>query len=271
MANVLQMVRDKITGADDVGDLVGEIESTRAKGIAASAELERLEQARLVAEDYDAAKVIEGRIDRVRFEVEKLAAAFPLLENRLSVSRAARNAKLLQKHQEITRKILPRLISAVENCADIQQEATDARDAAIRDLGEGAIQRAIEPITFMGVTLKPFVAIWADAMRKRLEAPAPQPAVAVIAPVPAKPAAKPTPAAPVVHVEPAKPRRPLRNDLVAIEGHRRVKFHRSNIELEDGTLSRVGDVVSVPASVAEKLIEHGGADYAQAPTAGKGN
>ena len=87
---VVAMMKSVVGAGDDVGLLTGEIESTRAKGIAASAELERLEQARLVAEDYDAAKVIEARIDRVRFEVEKLAAALPLLENRLSIARAAR-------------------------------------------------------------------------------------------------------------------------------------------------------------------------------------
>jgi hypothetical protein len=116
MANVLKMVASMVTGVDDVGDLVGEIEATRAKGIASSAQLEQLEQQRLVADTYDDAKLVEARIDRVRFEVEKLAAALPLLENRLSVARAARNRKLLAKHQDAARRLLPRLGACPDSC-----------------------------------------------------------------------------------------------------------------------------------------------------------
>jgi hypothetical protein len=215
MANILTVVKSMAGIGDDVGLLTGEIEATRSKGIAASAELERLEASRLVAEDYDAAKIIDARLDRVRFEVDKLAAALPLLENRLSVARAARNRKLLAKHQDIARKILPRLVSAITAAAEIQQESIDARDAAIADLGEGAVQQAIEPIAYMGMLMKPFVAAWAESMQKRLAAPAPQPAV--VSPVASRAVVAPQrpigskdqrvqAAQPVAPAEPVKPK-----------------------------------------------------------------
>jgi hypothetical protein len=257
---VLQMVRDKMTG-DDVGDLVGEIESTRSKGVVAHTELDRLEAARLVAEDYDAAKTIEARSDRVRFEVDKLAAALPLLENRLSIARAARNRKLLAKHQDAVRRLLPRLVAAVTNAADIQEEAIADREAAIADLGEGAVAAAIEPIAYLGMLTRPFVAIWADAMQKRLVAPAPQSApVAVAKPVPAEPAAKPAPAAPVPSVEPAKPvkRREPRRDKVSVGG-RLVTMLRSGIEI-DGVQCSAGDQVSVTMAQADSLLKAGAAE-----------
>src|ERR1700730_9379492 len=106
MANILTVVKSMAGIGDDVGSLVGEIESTRAKGLAAHAELERLEAARLVADTYDDAQAIEARSDRVRFECDKLAAALLLLENRLSIARAARNRKLLAKHQDAARRLL---------------------------------------------------------------------------------------------------------------------------------------------------------------------
>jgi hypothetical protein len=53
---VLQMVKDAVTGGDDVADLVARLDAERAKGAATCAEIERLEQTRLQAEDYDAAK-----------------------------------------------------------------------------------------------------------------------------------------------------------------------------------------------------------------------
>jgi hypothetical protein len=276
MANVLQMVRDKITGGDDVDALMTQIADTRSAGIRGHAELEKLEAARLAAASYDEARAIDEQIAACRWAVEHAAAQLQTLESRLSIALAARNRKALSRHQDIARKILPRLISAVKNAAEIQAEAMAARDAAVAELGESAVSVNIEPIAYLGLLTPQFVTAWSDSMKKRLAAAEPQPAVAAVAKVPQvatpKPAAKPVvPVAPVAPAEPAKARRPLRNDLLATEGRRRVKFHRSNIELEDGTLSRAGDIVSVPASVAEKLIEHGGADYAQAPTAGKGN
>jgi hypothetical protein len=43
MANVLQMMTNAVTGGDDIGDIVGQLDAAKAKGAAAYQEIERLE------------------------------------------------------------------------------------------------------------------------------------------------------------------------------------------------------------------------------------
>jgi hypothetical protein len=215
------------------------------------------------AEDAD-------KIERRRRECLRLAergeAAMPGMEAALVAARATKQRVALAKHLAAARAVYFKLRDVVEIAASVQHEAILVRQAAIAELSEGVVQQRIGAVAYMGILLPDLVEIWRAHQDRVFAEPATVQAVAaVVAPIAPKPAAK-APAA-----EPVKARRPLRNDLLATECRRRVKFHRSNIELEDGTLSRAGDIVSVPASVAEKLIEHGGADYAQAPTAGKGN
>jgi hypothetical protein len=266
---VLQMVRDKMTG-DDLDDLTRRIDDTRSSGIRGHAELEKLEAARLAAASYDEARAIDEQIAACRWGVDHAASQLQELEQRLSVARAARNRKLLLKHQDIARKILPRLVAAVSNAADVQEEAMAARNAAIADLGEAAVSVHIEASAYLGMLTRPFVDAWADAMAKRLAAPAPQPApVAMVSPRVAEKPARPVgvadkriqPVQPVAPAEPAKSRRPLRAAKVAVGDRRLVKFHRANVELEDGDLSLIGDVVDVPAATAEALVRNAAADY----------
>jgi hypothetical protein len=50
MANVLQMMTNAVTGGDDIGDIVGQLDAAKAKGAAAYQEIERLEVQRLAAQ-----------------------------------------------------------------------------------------------------------------------------------------------------------------------------------------------------------------------------
>jgi hypothetical protein len=109
---VISMVRDAFTG-DNVGDLVGQIDQVRAKGVAAHAKLERLEAARLVAEDYDAAVALGERIARVTWETDRLAALLPQLEERLGIARNAKQKDAIARHAAINRKSWPRFRAAM--------------------------------------------------------------------------------------------------------------------------------------------------------------
>jgi hypothetical protein len=257
--------KSAITGADDVADLEKQIDDTRSAGIRGHAEMDRLEAARLAAQSYSDARAIDEQIAACRWGVEHAAAQLKNLEQRVSIARAARNRKALARHQDVARKILMRLIPAIQNAAEIQAEAVAARDAAIAELGEGAVAVAIEPTCYLGLLTPQFVAAWADSMEKRLAAAAPQPAVSAVAkpavaPMPAKPAAKAAASIEAAAPVPVKPKREPRRDKVAPNG-RLVTLMRSGVELPDGTQGVVGDVVAMLATDAERLVMSGAGDY----------
>src|ERR1700730_16175459 len=96
---VVKMLKTAVgAGADDVAELERQIEDTRGAGLRGHAELERLEASRLTADTYDDAMLVNEQIARVKWATDHAAAQLSDLESRLSVSRAARNRKLLQKH-----------------------------------------------------------------------------------------------------------------------------------------------------------------------------
>jgi hypothetical protein len=269
MANVLTMVKNAVAGGDDVADLVAQIDAARAKGVAAHQELERLEQVRLSAETFEAAEAANARIARVTWEADRLAAMIPELESRLAIARAAKNRKVLAKHQDIARKILPRLVAAVTNAADIQHAAIEARQAAIAELGESAVSVHIEPIAYLGILTREFVTTWAHSMEKRLAAPQSAPAAVVaprIASTPARPAGVADrrvvekPVAPAATPTPApKPKRQPRRDKVAPNG-RLVQMLRSGVDVA-GFQSMTGDVIAMSAADAERLVMSGAGEF----------
>jgi hypothetical protein len=268
MANVLQMVKSMAgIGDDDVGYLVGEIEATRAKGLASSAELERLDEQRLVADDYDAAKSIEARIDRVRFECDKLAAALPLLENRLAIARNAKQKAAIARHAAANRKAWPKFRAAILAAVDAQEEMIKMRTDAGKEIGEHAVALNLPVQAFAGFLRRENFDIWDSELSRVMADPPPQPAVAAViaprvAPTPARPVGVTDRRAvekPVAPVAPVKPKRPLHKSKVTVGDRMLIVMLRANVEI-NGELSMVGDQIDVPTEQANSLLRQGAAE-----------
>jgi hypothetical protein len=139
------------------------------------------------------------------------------------------------------------------------------RDAAVKELSEGLVQRHLPPIAFAGFLKRDLVVdIWQrendriiDELARKPQQAAPP---AVVAPPPAK--AKSKAIGPAVASQPVRPPpRPLRADPPPGEGEVAVTFLRAGVEL-DGELSLVGDRRNVTIELGRNLVQAGAADYA---------
>jgi hypothetical protein len=271
----LTVVKNFMTGTDDLGSLIGERDAAVAKLAAAREEILRLEEQRLSAESFDDAEAINRRIARVQWTVDQInSAVLPQLNRRITESQAIKQRDALLKHQAAARAQFFKLKAAIENAGAAQAEAIAARQSAERELGGGLVQRSVPVVAYMGLLLPDLIEMWVAEQTRVFAAPAPQPAVAAVvqsrvAPTPTRPVgvadrrevAKPV--APVPKVEPVKPKRPLRKSKVAVGDRRLIVMLRPNVEI-DSELSMVGDQIDVPTAQAESLVKAGCADYVSA-------
>jgi hypothetical protein len=262
---VVSMIKTAVGAADNIGDLVGQLYAVRAKGVAASEELARLEQAKLDAESFDEAKSIEERVARVRWECEHLAALLPQLEQRLAIAKNARQKAAIARHAAANRRLWPKLRRAISDAVDAQEELIRMRADATAEIGEHACTLHLPVAAFAGFLHREHFECWTRELDRVMAEPAP------VNPVPvavAKPASTKTAAKPVAPVPPAEPAKPAklrepRRDKVAING-KLVRILRAGIELPDGTQGYVGDEVALSDAVARELVRNGGGDFVSA-------
>jgi hypothetical protein len=252
-------------GGDSVEDLTKQIDDARAAGIRGSAELEKLELARVQAESFDDAKSIDDKIARCRWSLDRLAAILEDLEPRLKFASSKRQRENIEKHQAIQRKSWPAFRAALSEAVKQQTKCIRERDDAVAEIGDAAASIFLQFLTYRGFLFEEFATLHFAAVDAAVAAPAAMPApVAAVKPVPAmpaKPAVAPKPAqAAVEPASPVQPRRTPRRDKVAPNG-RLVTLMRSGVELPDGTQGVVGDVVAMLATDAERLVMSGAADY----------
>lgn len=269
-STVLKVIQKSLHGtpSDQLADIEGRIQAERANVDGARGELEQLEQQRRVADDFDAATALDGRIARLRWSIERAEVLLPQLEAERDAALADRRREQLARHIAATGKIYPRLRKAIEAAAAVQGEAIAARQAAIGELGEGVVQRNIPALAFMGLILPDLVEIWGKEMDRVYAAPQPIPAITSARPAaPARraPTVDPGRSSPVGLNDPWPPNnrvsRPLRRDTEAREGERLIAFMRSGVEI-DGFHALAGDVISLPNETARELVKSGAADYA---------
>jgi len=279
MGVVAALKRTIISGDDQAAAIERELVDLRA-GIAS----DRAEALRLGAEWLRAGSQTEAEEhDRRRREylriVERDEARLPGLEARLVEARAATQRGALARHRKVIALIYPRLKAALENAADVQVEAMRAREAAVADLGEGAVALHIPAIGYKGLLFKDLIALWA-AKQDRVWGMAwspPKPAASRPA-IPAGPparseighrlartgAAAESPQAAAMTLDPPTPKapRPLRDDPrpTAGSGMRLIEFRRSNSDL-DGFQVRRGDRIAVPERQAEALVRNSAAIF----------
>jgi hypothetical protein len=275
MKTAMALVRNLITGSDNLGDLLGERDSAVAKLAASREEIVRLKSQRLSAESFEDAEAVSQRIARVTWTIDQITVAIlPALEQRIIAAQSAKQRAGILRHQKIHRDLYPRLKTAIQAASAIQVEAVNARAAAQADLGEHVANQALPHLAYRGLLLPDLIELWSneqDRVFLSLAAPAPQPAVAAVVapkaaplavapPIAPKPAAKPAPVvAPVAPVAPTKPRREPRRDRVAPNG-RLISVLRPGLDV-NGYKASIGDQIALSAEQAEVLVRAGSCDY----------
>ena len=280
-------------GPDEIAELEELIAAERRKGAEASAELERLDEERRRAPDFESARAVDEAIARCRWQMEHADALLPELGRQLSVLKAQRQAAAAVRHHKAAERVFRKLRVAIDAAAAVQLEAIAARNAAIADLGEGGAAR-IPAVAYMGFLLPDLVAVWATDLERAFSGPPPKPK-----PVPPSPAtiekslahfrqrertrenqfivesleeqlrqAAPERAGPRA-INPAlndtsqpvpRPKREPRRDTQAGKGERLVQILRTGVDVA-GYQAGLGDVLSVPIAVAEGLVRGGAAEF----------
>lgn len=239
----------------------------------------------------DGPKVIaalKAREDELYAALEVCEIQINKLRQKLQEQTDLRRRGRIEYHREQTRAVFQKLDAALKAAVAANVEVTQIFDAAARELGGNDAQRLI-PILYYGGMVNPEgYEIWRDFVRSMIDrAPAMVPAASSpqANPTPKRssmvgavvldlwnPAPPLNPPPPGIHGHmvrlgdppanpPAKPLRPLFDD-VAGAGEQRVKILRTGYETPDGRQCRNGDVVALPASIAQKVIEHGAGEYA---------
>src|SRR5205823_5640029 len=99
---------------DDVAALTADIGTEKTKAAEAYAEIERLGQERRAAADFEAARAIDERIARCRWQIEHADAVIPELERRLSVAKAERQAEAIVRHHKAANRAYRKLRGAID-------------------------------------------------------------------------------------------------------------------------------------------------------------
>jgi hypothetical protein len=273
-----------IENPDDAGDAAAiraEIERTRAEGLDAHSEIDRLLAVR--AETFSEHTANTRRVEELRWHADRLAEMLPRLEQDLHFAEARRVAEMLPGFRYRAGETYKKLKTAILAAAAAQEEASLLREEACRAAGEAAVQVHLPPVAFKGLLLAESVRLWAANADRIWSAPwsppvppAPQPprppltrdehealktrphglgrTMATIgskvppAKVPAQPPVPPPPPPPrALHVA-GRPG----------PGERQVRFLRPGtpLNVEETDRSRIGDVVNVSDEMAAHLLRN---------------
>jgi hypothetical protein len=254
----LRLLEQPAAAVDAVAAAETELARVRAEIEQAKAEAQQLGQAWLTAATQDAAEAIE----RQRLESERVAKRdeqqIPQLEARVTAAKAEKQRHGVARHRAAIAAFVPELVAAVEAAAAMQVQAIQLREAAIAELGEGAVQREIPVVGFLGLLLPDLVRDWSRSLQ-RMFAPA---AAATPRPVASRPSPKAAAAKPVISPPPPRPARPPRRDPPPEHPDQVVvTMLRANVQLGDGSLSVVGDELTLMRDDARQLLLSGAADY----------
>lgn len=266
-ASPLRMVK-ALLKRDDAPALQQQIGALKTEAAEACAEIERLQGERALCDDYEAACAVDERIKRQKWVVAHADAVLPKLELRRSALRQLEQAAALTRHKGILCAIYPRLKAAITEAGRVQQEAMDARTAAIAELGEGLVQRELPAVAFAGFITPDLIRLWESQNDRVVEASQRKPRPAPPAPPPAKPKA----AAPKPVITPPAPKRtrpPRRDPPPEDPDQVAIVMLRNGVELADGSQSVTGDTLTMLADQARQLVLQGAADYLQ-KEAGRG-
>jgi hypothetical protein len=262
----------KLAGiADDAAALAAELQAARTEGAQALDEAERLEAARLTAENFEEAEKLARQAAAARWRADKAAAGLPDLEARLARAQAKERAEALARHWTRRRAVYLKLKAALEEAARLQAEAIGADEAACRELGEH-VARSLPSIAYRGFVAPDFVQIWTTENDRVFALPAPKPLTTA-----ARKAA--APAAPVARQYLAHERKPTidtpRSVSLALEnrptpkqprpaddmselapGTARVRVMRAGFSpADDRPQSHFGQVVVMPLGAARRSAE----------------
>lgn len=297
MRSMLRAITGQQDPAAEVAAIAAEIEAEKRAAAEASAELDRLDEERRHAPDFDSARAVEEAIARARWQIEHAEAVMPELQRRLSVLKGQRQAAAIVKHHRAAERCYKKLRVAIDAAAAAQAEAMAAREAAAAELGEGLVQGKIPVVAFRGLLLPDLTNLWSAELDRAFSGPPPKP----------KPVPPPSPAqieksldryrqrfregqryedgwmagklqdqlaaatgsasvAPLAagdNPQPApKPKRDPRRDTKVGEGERLVTIVRNGVDVA-GFQAAIGDVLSVPIAVAEGLLRGGAADFVE--------
>jgi hypothetical protein len=273
---------DEVAG--DATSIRAEIERTRAAGLEAHAEIDRLLAAR--AETFGEHAANTRRVEELRWHANRLAEMLPRLDQALHFAEARRVAEMLPGFRYRAEEIYKKLKTAILAAAEAQEEASLLREEAGRAVGEAAVQVHLPPVAFKGLLLAESVRLWAANADRIWSAPwsppvpsAPQPPrppltraeheelktrphglgreMATTGSKAPPPKVRTPPAAPAIAPQP----RPLHTAGPPESGERRITFIRHGVPLnpEETDRSRVGDVVNVPDEMALHLLRNGAA------------
>ena len=278
-----------IVGGDDAAAIAGQLERARAAGLAAHDEIERLEQARPAADSYDDAVEIGKKIERARWEADRLAMLLPALEEKLCAARFGEAVAALGRLRREGKEIYGEVRAAMLAAADVLDKARRFRERAAAEIGSHLVEQHLPRIGYAGMMAAPQVREWAGHNDRTWALPWTPPQAP--AAVPSKPAGPVQPFAPVSHGQgrtlvqqggvappPVKkpapvaapavvpPLRVRRQDPPPAEGESRVTILRPGMHHPvDGKQLAPGDIVNLPSDRARILVDRGIADFARKP------
>ena len=230
------------------------------------------------AADADLDK-IERLIDRATVRLEKMNLAEAPLQDRIATAQGIAKAKATDRHAELITGKYQKLRAAVLAADQAQADLMAAREAAIGEVGEAAILRAVPIFAFGALLGHGAAATWAAENDRVLEAtraaragtPAPSPAPAVPARRPARPAQRmiDTAAVRLDAYEPPVPRAPALPDDTAplTAGVIRARVIRGGYPDIDGRQSQTGRAIRVLAEHAKIATANGAIEIIESPAA----
>jgi hypothetical protein len=249
--------------ADDPTELAAAIARLLTEKSAAEGEMVRISDRRteLLITDDDAGLDRDERLSERAYRiVERCDIALRDLRARLAVARdverQARWRELKSRHDASVAEFAAtyrRALEAFENLAQIRNTAQTS----------GFAEEARGLIAPPHILTRELLVLFENELdRQRAAAvPQPKPSPRPASPAPAtKPQPAPKPKPQKAATPPAKPKPPAPDQ----DGNLKITVLRPGIEIEGRARPQLGEIVSLPAAGAMRIVESGGADFAEA-------
>ena len=261
---------------EGAAELARLIEATKQSGSDAYAEIERLEAERRVADSYEAARVIDDQIERLKFEIGRLGRLLPELEERLADAKWDERLVAFDKHRRNLVAATRKAITAVEAAAAANAAVVAAHHQASQELGTHINSLPLQ--AYLGVLMPDLVSMWRRQVEPQLyqmeraeltRPPKPRPpgAPQAVYRDPTGVNAPPKPpvvvaVAPPPPADPPQPAREARRDPPPPDGERQVHvIAGGDFNLPDGTRAKIGDRVNLSSKLAEIWVGKGVAEF----------